>query len=145
MHLRRGGAAVTFPAGRNELDPDLDPKAAQSLSSWTQSAEVFARLVPGLAVVPVCIRGVSWARAFRSSFARLRRSDDDQRLLASALQLLASVIFGIRPVGIRIQFGPALGEPGEPHGSAERLDGAVREAMRGLIETPPVGPGESIL
>lgn len=144
LHLRHGGAALTFPAGRNELDPDLSSEAAQSLNSWIESAWAFVRLVPGLTVVPVCIRGVSWHRLFRSWFPRLRRSGDDQRLLASALQLLASVVFGIRPVGIRVQFGHALRALREPPWNAERLNGAVREAMRGLIETLPVGPAESI-
>src|SRR5215212_7978823 len=49
-HLRNGNAALTFPAGHIEPDPDIQDGAADSLRSWTDSVGVFIRLAPETAV-----------------------------------------------------------------------------------------------
>ncbi len=143
--LRRGGAALTFPAGRNEPDPDITLAAADSLDGWINSADVFARLAPQVVIVPVCVRGVSWAALARFPLIRLRGSVDDQQLLASALQLLWSIVLRSQPVRVRVQFGrpirAASSRPGEV-GSAHK---DVLREMRYLIANPPHGEGERVL
>jgi 1-acyl-sn-glycerol-3-phosphate acyltransferase len=144
-HLQGGGAVMTFPAGQNEPDPDVNPGADSALASWIDSASVFARLAPGTPVVPVCVRGVTWRAAARHPIARLRHNPDDQQLLASALQLLFQVMFGIRPVTARVQIGRPLriGEPGL--GGPAALHQAVLQEMRELMRGQPEGVGQSVL
>jgi hypothetical protein len=145
MHLRRGGAALTFPAGRNEIDPDFSAQAAESLPGWIDSANAFARLAPDVAIVPVCVRGVYWRKTAGLPLVRRRGSSDDQQLLGSALQLLANVAVGICPVAIRIQFGtPIHAHASRPTVTAD-LHLAVLTEIRRLITTPPVGEGEQVL
>jgi hypothetical protein len=57
-HLRNGGAALTFPAGHIEPDPDVQWGSVESLRSWTDSASLFIRMAPETAVLPVVVRGV---------------------------------------------------------------------------------------
>ena len=54
-HLRGGGAVLTFPGGTIEPDPAVLPGAVESLGRWSSSADLFARLAPDLAVVPVVV------------------------------------------------------------------------------------------
>jgi 1-acyl-sn-glycerol-3-phosphate acyltransferase len=144
-HLRAGGAVLTFPAGRNEPDPDVYKGADEALRSWIDSAVVFARLAPGTPVVPVCVRGVTWPAAVRHPLARLRRKPEDQQLLGSAFQLVSQVLFGTRPVTARVQIGRPLrlGEPGLEDSAA--LHEAVLQQMRELIRLSPRDAGESVL
>lgn len=145
MHLRQGGAALTFPAGRNEIDPDFSALAAQSLDGWIDSASAFARLAPEVAIVPICVRGVYWRTTAGLALVRRRGSADDRQLLASALQLLASVALGLRPVKIRIQFGKPI--QASALRSAGRFDvhPQVLAEMRRLVMSSPAGEGEEVL
>ena len=45
-HLRGGGAALTFPAGEIEPDPNVYPGAVDALQTWTDSVGVFIRMAP---------------------------------------------------------------------------------------------------
>ncbi len=143
--LRRGGAVLTFPAGRNELDPDISANAVDSLVGWINSADVLARLAPQAAIVPVCVRGVFWSRVARLPLLRLRRSADDQQLLGSALQLLWSVALRRQPVGIRVQFGKPVHVRASRTGKQADAHRAVLAEMRRLIENPPEGEAEQVL
>jgi hypothetical protein len=144
MHLRRGGAALTFPAGRNEIDPDYSMEAAKSLREWIDSASAFARLAPEVIVIPVCVRGVYWRKTADLPVVRRRRSTDDQQLLGSAIQLLTSVAVGLRPVTIRIQFGNPIRAAAMRAAGTVDLHQAVMAEMQQLMESPPVGEGEEI-
>src|ERR687889_1119820 len=57
-HLRGGGSVLTFPGGRIEPDPAVLPGAVAALDRWSSSADLFARLIPELVVVPVVVSGV---------------------------------------------------------------------------------------
>jgi 1-acyl-sn-glycerol-3-phosphate acyltransferase len=144
-YLRNGGSVLTFPAGHNEPDPDIYPGAAESLTSWTDSAGVFIRLAPGTAVVPVCVRGVTWDKTAHHPLARFRRTFDDQQLLASAMQLLSHVMLNTRPVTVHVQFGKPITV--EDLGSADPqvIHQALLAEMKRLIQTPPEGGGQDIL
>ena len=144
-HLRNGGSILTFPAGHNEPDPDIYPGAVGSLGSWTDSAGVFLRLAPGTALVPVCVRGVTWDKTAHHPLTRLRRTFDDQQLLGSAMQLLSSVMLNIRPVTVRVQFGKPITVKELGSHEPRVIHQALLAEMKRLIENPPEGKGQSIL
>lgn len=134
-HLRGGGAVLTFPGGRIEPDPAVLPGAVEALGRWSSSADLFARLAPGLAVVPVAVSGVISRRALRIPLTRLRRRRRDREWLAATLQML---IPALRDVDVRVAFGrPVYAEPGAGVGEA------VLEEIRRLLDrgaTARVGP-----
>ena len=144
-HLRNGGSALTFPAGHNEPDPDVYPGAVESLSSWTDSVGVFIRLAPETAVVPLCVRSVIWDKTAHHPLTQLRRSQDDRQLLASAMQLLSSVMLNIRPVTVRVQVGKPFTVKELGTTDPRVIHQAVLAEMKNLIENPPEGDGTSIL
>ena len=79
-HLRSGGSVITFPGGKIEPDPAVLPGAVEALGAWSESVDLFARLVPGLAVVPAVVSGVISRAALRNPIAHLRRAprEDDR-------------------------------------------------------------------
>ncbi len=144
-HLQAGGSLLTFPAGHTEPDPDTYPGAIRSLESWTDSVGFFARLAPAVAVVPICVRSVTWPLTVRHPFARLRRTLDDQMLVSAAMQLLASLMLRIRPVTVKIQVGRHLLAGASGWRDTSALHHAVLDAMQTMIETGPRGAGLSML
>jgi 1-acyl-sn-glycerol-3-phosphate acyltransferase len=144
-HLRSGGSILTFPAGHTEPDPQTYRGATESLASWSDSTSVFVRLAPETAVVPVCIRGVTWGVAVSHPLVRLRSTLDDRMLLASALQLLANVTLHLRPVTVTIQVGAPIRarDLGTTDGAV--IHRAVLHSMRKMIENPTGGRAALIL
>jgi hypothetical protein len=124
-HLRGGGAVLTFPGGRIEPDPAVLPGAVEALNRWSSSADLFARLIPGLEVVPVVVSGVISPSALRNPLIHLRRRRRDREWLAATLQMLVPAL---RNVDARVEFGsPIHAEPGA-------LGDAVIEETRRLME-----------
>ena len=124
-HLRGGGTVLTFPGGRIEPDPAVLPGAVEALDHWSSSADLFARLTPGLAVVPVVVSGVISPSALRNPLIHLRRRRRDREWLAATLQVLVPAL---RNVDARVDFGrPIYAEPGA-------VGDAVIEESRRLIE-----------
>jgi hypothetical protein len=108
-HLRQGGAVLTFPGGRIEPDPATLPGAVEALDRWSSSVDLFVRLTPGLAIVPVVVSGVISPAALRNPLTRLRRRRRDREWLAATLQMLAPAL---RDVSVRVEFGsPVLAGP----------------------------------
>jgi 1-acyl-sn-glycerol-3-phosphate acyltransferase len=125
-HLRDGGSVLTFPGGRIEPDPAVLPGAIEALDRWSSSADLFARLAPGLAVVPVVVSGVISSWSLRNPLIHLRRHRRDREWLAATLQMLLPAL---RDVDTRIEFGPPIYcEPGAAVGNA------VLEETRRLME-----------
>ena len=125
-HLRGGGAVLSFPGGMIEPDPAVLPGAVESLDRWSSSADLFTRLAPDLAVVPVVVSGVISARALRIPLTRLRRRRRDREWLAATLQML---IPALRDVDVRVEFGNPIYAAG-----ASGIGQAVLEETRRLIE-----------
>ena len=125
-HLRKGGAAITFPGGRIEPDPAVLPGAAEALGAWSSSVDLFARLVPDLAVVPAVVSGVISPSALRNPLALLRRDPRDRAWLSATLQMLVPAL---RDVTTRVQFGPPLRAD-----SHEPVSHRTIEEARHLIE-----------
>ena len=121
-HLRSGGAVLTFPAGTIEPGPGLRlADALASLATWGNGVELLARLVPGVAVLPVAVSGVISHRMLLSPLARWRTTSADRELAAATLQVLVQDR-SINPV---LSAGePLRGTPGT---------GELRSAMVGLL------------
>jgi putative hemolysin len=102
QHLRSGGAVLTFPGGKIEPDPAVLPGAVEALERWSASVDLFARLAPGLTVVPVVVSGVLSPDALRNPLTFLRRRKEDQEWLAATLQMLTP---GLYDVTAKVQFG----------------------------------------
>ncbi len=144
-HLRNGGSVLTFPAGHNEPDPDIYPGAIKSLGTWTDSAGVFLRLAPGTVLVPVCVRGVTWDKTAHHPLTRLRRTFDDQQLLASAMQLLSHVLLNTRPVTVHVLIGKPITVKDLGSTEPRVIHQALLAEMKELIKNPPEGKGQNIL
>ncbi|MDQ2692838.1 MAG: hypothetical protein M3Y68_12450 [Chloroflexota bacterium] len=149
-HLRSGGAALTFPAGNIEPDPDLQPCALEplhSLRSWTDSAGVFVRMAPETAVLPVLVRGVIRKKTARSPLKYLKRAQAEREKFAAALQLLAHVMFKKKDVHVRVQIGNPIYTRDIGTTDTKIIHRAVLDEMRRLIEHPPCATdaGERLL
>jgi hypothetical protein len=144
-HLRAGGAALTFPAGEIEPDPNVYPGALESLDHWTDSAGVFLRMAPEAAIVPVLVRGVIWNRTAHHPLIRLKRDRMGREKLAAAFQLLAHVQFNQKPVTITVQFGCPITVKELGSKETQVIHQAVLAEMRRLIQNPPEGEGQSVI
>lgn len=122
-HLRGGGAVITFPGGRIEPDPAVLPGAAEALGAWSGSVDLFARLVPGLTVVPAVVSGVISRAALRNPLARLRRDPRDRAWLSATLQMLVPALRGVTT---RVELGPPLGAADEGPVSRRTVEEARR-------------------
>ena len=127
-HLRDGGAVLTFPGGRIEPDPAVLPGAVEALERWSVSVGLFARLVPGLTVVPAIVSGVLSPTALRNPLIFLRRKREDREWLAATLQMMTPML---RNVTTRVAFGQPV-RVEDPSGRV--VDRAVQEEARCLIE-----------
>jgi len=144
-HLRNGGSILTFPAGHNEPDPDVYDGAIDSLQSWTDSVGIFLRLAPQTPIVPILVRNVVWKRLADSPIIRIKHTRDERELLVVALQLLAMVMFNIRPVTVTLQIGQPITVRELRTTETQVIHQAVLAEMKRLIENPPEGKGKSAL
>jgi len=144
-HLRNGGAALTFPAGHIEPDPDVQRGAADSLRSWTDSAGIFIRMAPETAVLPVLVRGVVRKDFAFHPLTYLKKARREREKVAAALQLLAHVMLKMRDVHIRVQIGNPVYASKLGTTETKVIHQAVLAEMKQLIENPPVGEGEHLL
>ena len=144
-HLRKGGAVLSFPAGHIEPDPDLDPKAIESVNDWADSARFIVRMAPETQIVPVLVRGVICKRAAHHWLTHIKRTQSERDKLAAALQLIAMVSRDARPTSVNVRFASAI----DTHGTApEDLKGLIADQMREMLaEVPsaPVPPPETAL
>jgi len=144
-HLRKGGAALTFPAGRIEPDPDVYEGAVESLQSWTDSVGVFIRLAPEAAVLPVIVRGVVWKKAAFHWLTKIKKTEEERNRLAAALQLLAYVMLKVKPVSVRVQIGRPIYASELGTTETQAIHQALLAEMKCLIENLPEEQGESAI
>lgn len=135
-HLKQGGAVLTFPAGQIEPDADVYTGAEDSLAGWTDSAGVFVRFAPETHIVPALVRGVLWDRAVKHPLVYLKRNRFEREKLGAAFQLLAHILFDMRPVDISVQFGAPITVERVGSSDASALHAAVIEEMQGLLRAP---------
>jgi len=144
-HLRNGGAALTFPAGHIEPDPDVQKGAVESLCSWTDSVGVFIRMAPETPVLPILVRGVIRRKTARHPLTYLKRARAEREKLAAALQLLAHVMFKQKDVHVRVQIGNPIYTKDLGTTETKVIHEAVLAEMKQLIENPPLREGERLL
>jgi len=107
-HLRNGGSILTFPAGEIEPDPRSMPDAVESLTKWSESIALFARMVPEVQIVVTIVSGVIWQAAVNSPVTRLRRARKDRERLGAALQAFIQLSLPFyKPVDVQVRFSPA--------------------------------------
>src|SRR5918992_3681208 len=128
QHLKRGGTVLTFPRGGIEPRPAVLPGAIEALMRWSGSPALFARLVPGLTVVPAVVSGVLSPTALRNPLIFVRRRPRDQEWLAATLQMLVPAL---RNVTTRVAFGRPVHAEDAPDRTVRE---AVLEEARRLIE-----------
>ncbi len=126
-HLKRGGAVLIFPGGEIEPDPAVLPGAEKALERWSESLDLFARLVPELTVVPATVSGVLSPAALRNPLTYIRRPGRDREWLAATLQMLTPAL---RNVTTKVIFGEPVRAADVPEGTARE---AVVDEMRRLI------------
>ncbi len=131
-HLRDGGAVLTFPGGRIEPDPTVLPGAVEALERWSASVDLFARIVPGLTIVPAIVSGVLSPAALRNPLIFLRRRREDREWLAATLQMMIPVL---RNVTTRVAFGQPVRVENPSGGVVNRV---VQKEARCLIERSKV-------
>ena len=144
-HLRNGGAALTFPAGHIEPDPDIYEGATDSLQTWMDSAGVFIRLAPETAVLPVLVRSVVWGKAAGHFLLGIKKTKEEREKLAAAFQLLAHVAFKKKDVHVRVQIGRPIYAKDLGTTETAIIHQAVLAEMKRLIENPPHGEGVSVI
>lgn len=125
-HLRGGGAVITFPGGRIEPDPAVLPGAVAALGAWSGSVDLFARLVPGLTVVPAVVSGVISRAALRNPVSYIRRDPCDREWLAATFQMLVPAL---RNVTTRVEFGQPFSA-----GDSEPVSRRVVDEARRIME-----------
>jgi len=144
-HLRAGGAALTFPAGKIEPDSDVHTGALDSLNDWTDSSGVFLRFARDTKIVPVMVSGVVWERTARHWLTRLKRTREDREKLATALQLLAMVSRDARPTTVHVSFAKPITVDEIGSTDTACIHKVLMERMRCLINNRVEGNGVSIL
>lgn len=144
-HLRSGGAVLTFPAGEIEPDPDVYRGALEALAGWTNSASLFVRFAPETLIVPVLVRNVLWDKAVKHPLTWLKRDRAERERLGAALQLLAYMLYDVRPVTVRVQIAKPVTAAEVGSTEVAAIHAAVIERMRGLIQNPPDAEGVSLI
>jgi hypothetical protein len=144
-HLRGGGAALTFPAGEIEPDPNVYPGAVDSLQTWTDSVGVFIRMAPETVILPVLVRNVIWGKIANHPLLKVKSSRFEREKLAASLQLLSMVMWSVKPVTVTVQIGKPIDSKELGTTTTEIIHQAVLSEMKHLIENPPVGDGVSVL
>src|SRR5262249_233801 len=121
-HLRQGGALLTFPAGTIEPDPSL--RAVEPLAGWSDSSELFVRLVPQTVVLPVAGSGGISRKAQQHRIATCFADPKEGEWAAATLQVLCP---HLRDTRTRV----AIGEPISSGHLALRA--ALHAAMASLL------------
>lgn len=130
-HLKAGGAALTFPAGKIDPDPAIYPGAVEALGGWSDSAGVLARFAPGTKVIPTLVSGVLWEKAVKHPLTHIKKTRFEREKLGAALQLLAHIQFNQKPLRVKVQFGQPIATDGMDSG---KIHANVLEQMQSLIQ-----------
>src|SRR5918997_805162 len=104
-HLRAGGAGNTFPRGGVEPHPGGAPGATEALADWSGSVDLFARLVPGLTVVPAVGGGAVSGAGPPPPPPFAAAPPASRRWLSPTPQILVPALRDVTP---RVESGPPL-------------------------------------
>jgi hypothetical protein len=132
-HLRQGGALLTFPAGSIEPDPSV--RIVDPLAGWSDSSELFVRLVPETMVLPIVVSGVISRTAQQHRIARCFADPKEREWAAATLQVLFR---HLRDTQTRV----VIGEPISSERFTQRT--AIHAAMASLLATVNSRHDESV-
>ncbi|PWH17193.1 MAG: glycerol acyltransferase [Anaerolineae bacterium] len=132
-HLKAGGAALTFPAGKIEPDADVYPGALEALEGWSESAGLFLRFAPATQVIPTFVRGVLWEKAVKHPLTRIKKNREERERLGAAFQLLMHVMFNQRPLKVSVHFGAPLEQKKDNPSDIAAVHLHVLQTMKELI------------
>ena len=144
-HLRKGGAALTFPAGEIEPDPSVYDDATDSLSNWTDSAGVFIRFARDTKIVPVLVSGVVWDKALRHFITQLKRTREERDKLATAIQAFPMMAYNARPTTVHVQVAKPITLEEVGSTDTHAIHEIIINRMRGLLSNKPKDEGISAL
>jgi hypothetical protein len=107
--MQAGGAAMIFPSGLVDPDPEVLPEAEKQLESWSGSLDLVMRKIPETKIVVTIASGVLSPICMHNPLTRLRKKEWEQRKLAEFLQVIQQLAlkrrFGLRP---RLTFDVAM-------------------------------------
>lgn len=92
-HLQAGGAALIFPTGLVDPDPEQQPGSDEALDSWSPSLSLILSRVPQTCLVPAIVSGVLARACLRNPIARLPKAAWEKRKLAEFLQVSQQLAF----------------------------------------------------
>jgi hypothetical protein len=132
-HLRAGGALLTFPAGTIEPDPSV--RVVDPLAGWSDSAELFVRLVSETLVMPIVVSGVISRTAHQHRIAKRFADPKEREWAAATLQVLCR---HLRDTQTRVVIGEPVGSGrlGQPAG--------IHAAMASLLARFNNRPDENL-
>lgn len=129
-HLKSGGTLLFFPRGEVEPDPAFAPDPDRELVNWSESVELFLRLIPQTRVIAAASGGMLSKFWFNHPFVKLWKKPARRQKVAEIFQA-SSQLFGRKTRGIAptVSFSSPLAIEIEnaPKGS---LTETVRQAMR---------------
>jgi hypothetical protein len=135
-HLASGGLLLFFPRGEVEPDPAFAPDPERELPRWSESVELFLRLVPETKLVAAAAGGMLSKRWFDHPVVQLWNRPARRQKVAELFQV-ASRLFGKKTAGIQptISFSAPLDLEikAAPKGALlEAVTSAVGEQIRKL-------------
>jgi len=145
-HLNQGGAVLTFPAGEIDPDPMVYPGSIDALQHWADSAGVILRLSGETVLLPIVVEGVIWEKTAHSHLVKLlRREQKEREKLATALQLISHVSFGLHPLHVVVKIGKPVQFSQAVREDKTEVHRWLLQAIQGLITDVPQGEAVSIL
>jgi hypothetical protein len=76
---------------------------------------------------------------------KVKKTREEREKLAAALQLLAMIVWNIKPVTVTVQIGKPIDAKKLGTADTQTIHQAVLTEMKYLIENPPEGDGVSAL
>lgn len=96
-HLQDGGALLIFPYGRVEPDPlYFKQEARKTLTRWSDSLELFLRKAPQAKLIFAVNSGFVAPEYLRHPLLHLRKSIEEQQILAEFIQVIQQIVFNRR-------------------------------------------------
>ena len=135
-HMQAGGAALIFPSGLVDPDPDISPFSGVNLETWSPSLDLVVRKVPETRLLVSIVSGVLAPACLRSPLTRLIDEPWRKQKLAEFLQVIQQLTLGrtfnLRP---RITFGePLTASELISRGSGEDLHLAILANARQVLD-----------
>jgi len=91
------------------------------------------------------VRSVIWDKAAKHPLLKIKKTGVEREKLTAALQLLAMVMWNVKPVTVTVQIGKPVRFRESGKTDTQVIHRAVLAEMKHLLENPPEGNGVSAL